>query len=618
MIDTSVTAAPRDVAWPPLRPRNRLRKAVPGSAQRRGQFSGSFRKQLHRCLYPTQLPATRATASAAHLASDQPTGLNGDASAPTTPKTATVTTVSSQDSDPTQPANTPASRHRDELKQSEELGEQEDLGGLELPVEQSITEWLAHNKISISITLAIALITGFVAGLLGPTAWHWYLDQTITPGHGTIIGGIFVVTAAAIAYTGTHLTRTSNERIANQRNQLDTTNTQRAHELTDTQELRRRFVTTTAQFADPSPEVRLAGVYALEALTDDWIDRNRQTDAQTCINYLCGYLTRPYTPPTEDPTLRTHTTRTHHTKYNYTDNTHEHPRDDLNVRQAITRTIANHLQPNHHHNWSNYNYDLTDAHFHNADFTRSHFKGTIDFTKANFQGEQTSFYQAEFHTERTLFDQAKFHSEQTLFNQAEFHGEQTSFIEAKFHSEQTLFNQAEFHSEETLFDNAEFHSEQTLFVGAEFGDAPFHNQRTWFLGATFYGERTTFDGATFYGERTSFGRATFYGERTSFGRAEFYGERTLFDEAKFYSVRTAFLGAEFHSERTWFVGAEFHSERTLFNQAKFHGGLTQFDGPRVWNNVYFDWDSEIPYAVIATKPGNVTPYVWPPTVEQNK
>ncbi len=572
---------------------------------------------------------------------DEPAHHLGDASAPTTPQTATVTTVSSQDSDPTQPANTPATKHRDEIKQSNELGEQEELRELELPAEQSVTEWLAHNKISIPITLATALITGFVAGLLGPTAWHWYLDQTITPGHGTIIGGIFVVTAAAIAYTGTHLTRTSNERLANQRNELDTTNTQRAHDLTDTQELRRRFVTTTAQFADPSPEVRLAGVYALEALTDDWIDRGKHTDAQTCINYLCGYLTRPYTRPTEDPTLRTHTTRTHHTKYNYTDEIHEHPRDDVNVRQAITRTIANHLQPEHHHNWSNYNYDLTGAHFQNADFTGSHFKGTIDFTKANFQGEQTSFDDAEFHGERTSFNEAEFHGEQTSFVEAKFHGERTTFFCAEFHSERTWFGLAEFHSKRTTFRGAEFHGEQTsfrgaefhserstfqdaefyseltVFEGAEFGDADFQSKWTLFNGAEFHGQQTSFGDVEFHSERTSFGDAEFRSERTWFGGAKFHSERTTFAGAKFHSERTTFFLAEFHSERTTFFLAEFHGKRTLFNEAKFHGKQTAFDNPRVWNNVCFDWDPEMPYAVVATRPDNVTPHDWPPAVEQN-
>lgn len=235
--------------------------------------------------------------------------------------------------------------------------------------------------------IGLVLVVGIVAAapkawavlvVAVPAAWSWYLNQNITPGHGTIIGGTFVCVAALIAYTGTHLSRRSTERIANNNNNL-----------ADLQELRRRFVTTTAQFADPSPEIRLAGVYALEALVDDWIDRDKHNDAQTCINYLCGYLARPYIPPTEHPHLRqtvvTPDAATH------IERTYNHPHDDLTVRNAITRTIATHLRPDNHHNWSNYNYDLTGAHFHNADFTGSHFRGTVYFTRTQFRGEATLF-----------------------------------------------------------------------------------------------------------------------------------------------------------------------------------------------------------------------------------
>lgn len=182
----------------------------------------------------------------------------------------------------------------------------------------------------------------------------WFLDNLTQPA-ATVLASIGIIVAAVITFVIGYLSR----------RQLDRHH-KATHTLADIQELRRRFVTTTAQFADPSPEVRLAGAYALEALTNDWIDHNRNTDAQTCINYLCGYLTRPYTPPTHDPHLRqTVVTVDAATTI---ERTYQHPHDDLTVRQAITRTIATHLKPARHHNWSNYNYDLTGANFHNADF----------------------------------------------------------------------------------------------------------------------------------------------------------------------------------------------------------------------------------------------------------
>jgi hypothetical protein len=40
--------------------------------------------------------------------------------------------------------------------------------------------------------------------------------------------------------------------------------------------------------------VRLAGVYAMGELADDW-----QAGQQACIDVLCAYLRMPYTPPAE-------------------------------------------------------------------------------------------------------------------------------------------------------------------------------------------------------------------------------------------------------------------------------------------------------------------------------
>ncbi|OZC73742.1 hypothetical protein CH274_24565 [Rhodococcus sp. 06-418-5] len=435
--------------------------------------------------------------------------------------------------------------------------------------------------IALLITVVIVAPKAWDALIVAvPATWSWFLRQDITPGRGTIIGGFFVVVAAAIAYTGTHLTRTSNQR-----------NADRSHNRADLQELRRRFVSTTAQFADLSPEVRLAGVYALEALTDDWIERGRHTDAQTCINYLCGYLTRPYTPPTENPTLRRRTTRTYRTKYDYTDNVYEHPKDDLNVRQAITRTIANHLPPNHHHSWSNYNYDLTGAYFHNADFTGCHFRGAIDFTGANFHGEQTSF------------DNAKFLGSQTSFSQARFQSNKTSFDNAKFYSNRTLFNFAQFSSQRVYFDQAEFRGELTSFNNADFD-----------------GEETSFSYAKFKSTwQTSFFFVDFHSSsETSFTFAEFRGKHAFFSHALFYGKYTSFVSAKFNSKETSFDFTDFHGEETRFYRAQFLSTKTSFVFPRSWNNVYFDWDTPVPYAATAPKSDKIVPHHWPPpTLEQN-
>ncbi|KAA0921610.1 pentapeptide repeat-containing protein [Rhodococcus sp. ANT_H53B] len=401
----------------------------------------------------------------------------------------------------------------------------------------------------------------------------WFLDNLTQPA-ATVLASVGIIVAAVITFIIGYLSR----------RQLDRHH-KATHTLADIQELRRRFVTTSAQFADPSPEVRLAGVYALEALTNDWIDHNRNTDAQTCINYLCGYLTRPYAPPTHDPHLRQTVVTVD--AATTVESTYQHPHDDLTVRQAITRTIATHLKPDHQHNWSNYNYDFTGAYFHNADFNDARFYGTTTLDKAQFHGDWTSFSEAQFHGE-TTFDEAQFHGMWTSFGEVQFRGALT-FGKAQFHGE-TTFSEAQFHGMWTSFDEAQFHGMWTSF-----GKAQFHGALTLFSEAQFHGE-ASFGEAQFHGALT-FEKAQFHGE-ASFGEVQFHGE-------------TTFGKAQFHGETT-FSEAQFHGE-TTFSEAQFHGE-TLFNSPGAWNNVYFDWDTEVPYAAEGSKPDNVKPHDWPPTV----
>src|SRR5215472_8479287 len=55
--------------------------------------------------------------------------------------------------------------------------------------------------------------------------------------------------------------------------------------------LNERFATAAEQLGSDKPAVRLAGMYAMAGLADDW-EENRQT----CVNVLCAYLRMPYEP----------------------------------------------------------------------------------------------------------------------------------------------------------------------------------------------------------------------------------------------------------------------------------------------------------------------------------
>jgi hypothetical protein len=83
-------------------------------------------------------------------------------------------------------------------------------------------------------------------------------------------------THRALAQQSEHLDRTLTE----QREQLDKTLAEQR-----TRTLNERFAAAAGQLgSDKPPEVRLAGVYAMAGLADDWAE-NRQT----CVDVLCAY-----------------------------------------------------------------------------------------------------------------------------------------------------------------------------------------------------------------------------------------------------------------------------------------------------------------------------------------
>jgi membrane protein implicated in regulation of membrane protease activity len=64
----------------------------------------------------------------------------------------------------------------------------------------------------------------------------------------------------------------------------------------DAEQLTGRFGKASEQLGHASPAVRLAGVYAMSSLADDWSDQR-----QLCINVLTAYLQIPYEADPDNP-----------------------------------------------------------------------------------------------------------------------------------------------------------------------------------------------------------------------------------------------------------------------------------------------------------------------------
>jgi uncharacterized protein YjbI with pentapeptide repeats len=256
--------------------------------------------------------------------------------------------------------------------------------------------------------------------------------------------------------------------------------------------LTERFGAAAAQLGGEQAAVRLAGVFAMAALADEWSERRQQ-----CIDVLCGYLRLPYVgePPPGHPELIVEQQTSADGTRQRTATTSYRP-GEVQVRHAIVNTIAQHLQTDAPISWSRLDFNFDGATLVNA-----------AFHGAKFAGDRTSFHGTTFAGARTTF------------NRAVFSGKSVWFIKAVFVADDTDFTDADFNA----------------------------RSRVWFAGATFRGN-CSFEGARFATPTTSFHVTTFSGAETTFDHASFEGTAT-FDGALFESARTTFQETVFGSAR---------------------------------------------------------------------
>jgi hypothetical protein len=180
--------------------------------------------------------------------------------------------------------------------------------------------------------------------------------------------GIVTVVATVIVQTiGFRATRANIEQqikathkdtadtLGHQREQLDRTLAEQR-----TRTLNERFATAAEQLGSDKPAVRLAGVYAISGLADDW-EENRQT----CVDVLCAYLRMPYEPdPGQDvPEPQRLAFRA-----------------IREVRHTVIRVITAHLKSDAAVSWQGLNFDFRGVVFDGGDFRHAEFSGgTVSF-----------------------------------------------------------------------------------------------------------------------------------------------------------------------------------------------------------------------------------------------
>lgn len=240
-----------------------------------------------------------------------------------------------------------------------------------------------------------------------------------------------------------------------------------------------------------SQAVRLAGVYAMSKLADDWPARRQQ-----CVHVLCAYLCM-----TESES-------------GIQDN-------DDKVRAAIIGVVRDHLVDEAGlATWSDFNFDFSGTCLPEANFRGAIFRGSVSFEGTVFSGTCS-------------FDEVRFGG-RVEFDGATFKGD-AGFLGTRFSGAHAFFRRVTFESDASFHD-AKFLrftdlSNVTFSKSVDFGSAFFYGEtvihdatfsaNTSFLSGTFAGEtdfsKTTFAGLTF------FSGATFSG-RTKFDRVRLFGE----------------------------------------------------------------------------------------------
>ena len=216
--------------------------------------------------------------------------------------------------------------------------------------------------------------------------------------------------------------------------------------------LNERFATAAEQLGSDKAAVRLAGVYAMAGLADDW-EENRQT----CVNVLCAYLRMPYEPdPGQDAPKPQRLT-------------FEAIRE---VRHAVIKVIAAHLKKDAKDaavSWQGLEFDFTGAIFDGGDFRDAEFSHSpVVFDRAEFSGGEFRFNDAAFSGGYVFFGGAKFSGGTVRFDRATFSGSAVSFRDTEFSGGEVRFNDSRFSGGEVYFSGAQFSGTTVIFKGAQF------------------------------------------------------------------------------------------------------------------------------------------------------
>ena len=247
-----------------------------------------------------------------------------------------------------------------------------------------------------------------------------------------LLGVLTIGAAGTVAYrrqkTVEHQSRRDDERA---KREADRAHRDRRNDL------HRRYQEAATQLGHKEPVIRIAGVYAIEAIANEWaaLDDTSQSQRNACIDLLCGYLR----------------SKTGFAKAEDSDELKMTSSEEA-VRNEIASVFARNLvdpkEDSKPGAWSDHRFKLNDTHFANAVFRNAHFLAGVTFVRAHFSGSAwfggvtfsgSAWFEGVTFSDPAWFEDATF-SGPAWFGNATFNGD-AEFEGAKF-SERVGFAKA--------------------------------------------------------------------------------------------------------------------------------------------------------------------------------
>lgn len=157
------------------------------------------------------------------------------------------------------------------------------------------------------------------------------------------------------------------------------------HEREAITALRERFTTAAGQLGDSSTAIRLAGVYAMSALADDWIAKDKVNEAGVCVDVLCAYI--------RSPRQAFLTAGTHQSPAELNEARANDFAAETEVRRAIITVCRDHLRAgdagraawaglafNFKRATVDFTFNLSQCDLRRVDFKATHFRGRASFS----------------------------------------------------------------------------------------------------------------------------------------------------------------------------------------------------------------------------------------------